>query len=134
MGRYEKSSPEPFIKTNEFYDFLNNKLIFILPLFAVFYVGMSELWGWPEADRVSGSIALATALLKGILLVNRKLWQDSPATGDGDLVINETDPEKPVWRMEWKTPLAAIPNKKTVTFKIVDESDPDELDRQILSQ
>lgn len=116
------------------YSFLNNYVIFALLFWTGFYGLGGSAWGWPNSESVVFVMVLAIFTLKALLIIARVRWMRNPATGDGDLVVNETDVDKPVWRFEWKTPLGRIPQKKILIVKVVNESNPADFDRPVISQ
>lgn len=53
--------------SNKVYDILTWIAKIFLPALATFYVALSEIWGFPYSDKISGTV-IAIVLFLGILL------------------------------------------------------------------
>lgn len=55
------------------------------------YFALAQIWGWPHAEQVMGSIAAVNVFVGVVLAVASKIWNNSDAKYDG--VIDVHDPE-----------------------------------------
>lgn len=56
--------------SNKVYDILKRICMIGMPAFITFYTALAALWGWPNAELVSGSLAAANAFLGALLGVS----------------------------------------------------------------
>lgn len=83
--------------SNKVYDTLKFIVLIGLPAFAAFYLGLSQVWGFPEPEKVGTSIGLLAAFLGALLQIsNSKYKSDNPGDpGDpqGELKFVGNDPD-----------------------------------------
>lgn len=53
------------------YDFLRYTVEFILPALAVAYAGLSVFWGFPDSDKIVGTIGIIGVLIGSIIKINQ---------------------------------------------------------------
>lgn len=101
------------IFTNKIYDTMKWIAQYLLPASATLYFAIAQLWNLPYAEQIVGTITAIDAFL-GILLG----ISSAGYSGDGRFIVDKSDPEKDIYRIEYDNDLDVIENKKTVTLKI----------------
>lgn len=56
-----------YLLPNEIYDLIKFIVTVIMPAASVAYVGLAGIWGWPYADEVSRTIAVAYTFLCAVM-------------------------------------------------------------------
>lgn len=100
--------------SNKTYDRIKWVAQILLPAIATFWFTISNLWGLPYCDKILGTISAIMLLLGALLKVSTSKY-----AGDGDMVIDTTDPDLDIFRMEVNNSLDSLMNKDSVTFKVV---------------
>ena len=63
--------------SNDTYDILKKLTILWLPAISALYVGLSQIWGFPYAEQVAGTIALVCTFLGTVLQIStKKYWEE----------------------------------------------------------
>lgn len=101
---------------NKLYDKLKFIAQFVLPALGTLYFSLSGIWGFPYGEQVVGTITAIDTFLGVLLGISSANYK-----GDGSIVVNTTDPEKDVYRLELNYPVTDLSEKKNVTFKINNE-------------
>ena len=101
---------------NKLYDKLKFIAQFVLPALGTLYFSLSGIWGFPYGEQVVGTITAIDTFLGVLLGISSANYK-----GDGSIVVNTTDPEKDVYRLELNYPVTNLSEKKNVTFKINNE-------------
>lgn len=65
-----------FTFTNKIYDVLKFLTQVALPAIAVFYAAMAEVWGFPYAQEIPGTIAALVLLLGTLLQISSALYSN----------------------------------------------------------
>lgn len=90
----------------------------VLPAFSALYLGLAQLWGLPEPEKVVGTIALLTTFLGVVLLISRNNFNRSDAGYDGTMVVI-SDPGGPkTFSMELDTSPEMLEYKDKVVFNV----------------
>lgn len=101
---------------NKIYDALKFIAQFVLPALGTLYFSLSGIWGFPYGEQVVGTITAIDTFLGVILGISSANYN-----GDGKIVVNTTDPDKDVYRLELNYPVADLSEKESVTFKVNQE-------------
>lgn len=113
----QSSEKAPFL-TNKWYDYLTWLVRYGLPGTGALYFTLAQIWGLPAGEQVVGTIT-AVALFLGVILgISAKQYRDSDARIDGALVIDTTDPEKDVYRLDLDTQLEDLPGKNEIVLRV----------------
>jgi hypothetical protein len=102
--------------SNKQYDVLKFLALVLLPAASTFYVTLGNLWGFPEVEKVVGTIVAIDTLL-GLMLKNASTNYE----GDGDLVVT-TDPSEgdKYLGLNANKPVTELEKKDLVQFKVVE--------------
>jgi hypothetical protein len=103
------------VLTNKVYDVMKWIAQYFLPGLGALYFALAGIWGFPYGEEVVGTLVAVDAFL-GLLLGLSSL--NYP--GEGSLVVNTTDPDKDVYRLELSIPVEQLANRRQLTFKIDD--------------
>jgi hypothetical protein len=104
--------------TNAQYDLLKKVVQLGLPALGTLYAGLAQLWNWPYAAEIVGSIALLTVFGGVLLGFSSRSYDQSDTKYDGEVVVNLSDPTKSVYDFQTSGPVGAIADKKEVIFKV----------------
>lgn len=100
--------------TNKTYDILKWIAQYLLPGFGTFWFAISSIWGIPCGEQVLGTITAFDTFLGIILGISSSGYE-----GDGVMIVNTSDPERDIYRMELNHPVEDLDNKEQVTFKVI---------------
>ena len=113
----QKSTKAPFL-SNAWYDHITWLVRYGLPGIGTLYFTLAQIWGLPAGEQVVGTIT-AVALFLGVVLgVSSRQYRDSDERIDGALVVDTSDPEKDVYRLDLVTELEALPGKDEIILKV----------------
>ena len=113
----QNSARAPFL-SNKAYDNLTWVVRFGLPGLGTLYFSLAQIWGLPAGEEVLGTIT-SLALFLGILLgISSRQYQASDERTDGSLIVDTSDPEKDVYRLDLTTQLDDIPGKNEIVLKV----------------
>lgn len=111
---------------NKNYDHLKDLVTMVLPALVTFYAGMGILWGWDYVEQVVASAGLLITFL-GVLIkvASTKYGQVQaenpvlPAGGyDGELLLNDTDPERDVFSLNIDKDIYELGAKQQIVLKV----------------
>ena len=99
--------------TNKVYDRLKWIAQYLLPALGTLYFAISSIWHLPYGEQVLGTITALDTFLGAILGLSSANYP-----GDGTMVVDRSDPEKDIYRMEVNGSIDDLGNKETVMFKV----------------
>ena len=99
------------------YDIMKWVVIIALPAFSTFYAALANIWGFPEADKVVGTITALTLLLGLLLGVSTLSYNKSDAKYDGSLNVEQTE-DKLVYTLDVGDALENLASKKSISLKV----------------
>lgn len=99
--------------SNKTYDVIKYIAQYLLPALGTLYFTISQIWGLPYGEQIVGTITAIDTCL-GILLG----ISSAKYTGDGVMFVDESDPDKNVYRMELNSAIELLANKDSVTFMV----------------
>ncbi len=100
--------------TNKTYDTLKWVAQYLLPGLGTLYFTLSGIWGLPYGEQVVGTITAVDTFLGILLGISSSKYQ-----GDGTMVIDTSDPERDIYRMELSDSVESLKDKTSVNFKVV---------------
>lgn len=100
--------------SNKVYDTLKWVALYLLPALGTLYFALSGIWGFPYGEQVVGTITAVDTFLGVILGISTHNYN-----GDGTMTVDSTDEDKDVYNLALETPIEELPNRKTITFKVV---------------
>lgn len=77
------------------------------------WLAIAKAWNLPYTVEIGTTIAAIGAFIGLVVKVS-----DGNYHGDGEMVINDEDPEKDVYTLQLNTPIEDLGDKKTITFKV----------------
>lgn len=102
--------------TNKLYDQLKFLALVLLPALGSLYFALAAIWGFPNAEKVIGSITAIDTFLGIVLHLSNAQYYKNDANFDGTLHV--TDEEPPQVLAEFKTAPADLPGKHSVEMNI----------------
>ena len=113
----QSSARAPFL-SNNVYDNLNWVVRFGLPGLGALYFSLAQIWGLPAGEQVLGTIT-SLALFFGVLLgISSRQYKASDERTDGSLIVDTSNPEKDVYRLDLTTQLDDLPGKDEIVLKV----------------
>jgi len=105
------------------YDTFLRATLYVLPGIGAFYFALAQIWGFPAATQVLGTIAALETLLGVIIGISKKSYKESDAPYDGAVIVDTTGGTEK-WSFEPGIPLSELPRMDSVTLKVlnVDET------------
>lgn len=113
----EEAAPKAML-TDTSYNVLKDFVTMYIPALITLYSGLAVLWEWPNSDKVIASAALVLTFLGVIVKVASSRYAKQDPTYDGSIVLNETDPDKDVFRIELEHDLQSLGDKKDLLIKV----------------
>lgn len=92
---------------------------YLLPALGTLYFALATIWGFPEPEKVIGSITALDIFLGVVLGISKKSYDNSEAKYDGALVVDtnhETGNER--YSLEVGIPMDDIRDKSEILFKV----------------
>lgn len=99
--------------TNSTYDKLKWVAQYLLPGLGTLYFALSNIWGLPNGEQVVGTITAVDAFIGMLLGISSSNYD-----GDGTMVIDTSNPDRDIYRMELANPVETLADKESVTFKV----------------
>lgn len=99
--------------TNEQYDILKKIAQYILPALGTLYFTLSGIWGLPYGEQIVGTLTAIDTFLGILLGISSKNY-----AGDGIMIVDTSNPEKDVYRMELEDDVENLSQKEYVTFRV----------------
>lgn len=106
-----KNNGEMF--SNNTYDILKWIAQILLPSLGTLYFTLSSLWNLPFTNEVIGTITAVDTFLGFLLERSSAKYQ-----GDGVMLVDKSDDDVDVYRMELNGPVESLGDKNSVTFKV----------------
>ena len=100
--------------SNDVYDKLKWVAQIMLPALGTLWFTISSIWGIPFGNEVLGTITAIDLFLGGLLGLSKRSYE-----GDGTMIVDTSNPERDIYRMELSDPLDHLTAKDYVTFKVV---------------
>ena len=111
------SDPKMPFLSDKVYGKLRIFVEILLPAVSTLYFTLAQIWGFPNPEKVVGSIAAITTFLGLILRSARRSYNNSDAKYDGNLNVLEED-GKTVFSLDLKADPETLSEKKDITFKV----------------
>jgi len=67
------------------YDRLKLTALILLPAIGALYFGLAQIWGWPAADKVSGTVSVLEVFAGVAVAWLKSIYSASGAQYDGEL-------------------------------------------------
>lgn len=110
-----------FILSDRLYNGAKRFVQIILPAISALYFGLAQIWGFPDPEKVVGTIACVQLFLGICLGISSKTYNDLNAGEVGQLVIIQDELGHKTYSLELKGDPETIDNKDEVTFKVLKE-------------
>ena len=101
------------VLSNKMYDRLKWIAQYLLPALAALWLGLAKVWSLPYGSEIGATISLIDVALGTILGISSSNYK-----GDGNLVVNTSDPEKDVYNLQLNGDISELTKKKSVTFTV----------------
>ena len=88
------------------------------PATGTLYFTIAQIWGLPYGEQVVGTLTAITLFCGIVLAVSKKQYDSSGAGASGTILIDTSDPEKDVYRLELIDPVESLRDKNSVTFTV----------------
>lgn len=101
------------ILTNETYDKLKWIAQILIPALGTLYFALCRIWGLPYGEQILGTVVSIDTFLGALLGLSSANYQ-----GDGTMIVDKSDPEKDIYRMEINGSVDELGEKDQVLFKV----------------
>lgn len=101
------------VLNNKAYDCIKWIAQYLLPALATLWITLAKIWGLPYGTEIGATITGIDLFLGAILGISSHNYN-----GDGTIVVNEDDPTKDVYTLEYNGDINEITDKKSVTFSV----------------
>jgi len=92
---------------------------FFLPASGTLYFALSSIWGLPYGEQIIGSITAFNIFLGVILGISTHEYNKTvDAQSDGQLLIDSSDPNRDIYRLDLGANLEILGEKRTVTLSV----------------
>lgn len=118
MGRRVAETKKPGIVGNHTYDALKWVAQVVLPGLATLYLAVGTIWGLPNIEQVVGTITALDVFLGLLLGVSAEKYKKSDLRFDGDLIVDQSDPNKDLYSLELGIPIEDVQTKDEIALKI----------------
>lgn len=115
-----QSTPDTVKKTllsNGVYDILKHGAQFGFPAVIALYYALSQVWGFPNAEQVMGTLAAINVFIGGLVGTSAKAYKSSGAKYDGVLDIKEEN-AKITATLNLDGPAEDLLTQSEATFKV----------------
>lgn len=113
-----KDLKQPLL-TGGTYDFLKRVVQIGFPAAIVLYTALAGYWGWQNTEQIVGSAGAIVIFLGVVLEISSSRYKKLPSPSDGEVVINDTDPEKDVIRLEIDQTWSELADKGQIVLNVV---------------
>lgn len=117
-GPDHKGPERDYILSNGTYNFLKQTVQIGLPASGALYFALAQIWGFPKAEEVVGSIAAISAFLGIFLGYSSHSYNNSEAKYDGVIDVAAQEFGKTLFMLNLDSDPENLDQKKEVTFKI----------------
>ena len=111
-------SAKPSFLGQNAYEFLRWMTQYVVPGVGTLYFALASIWGFPYGEQVVGTTVALTTFLGVIIGISRAQYNSSGQAFDGIMVVDESDPEKDVYRLTLNRPVGELADLSAVTFKV----------------
>lgn len=106
-----------FVFSDTTYNLLKRLVQVFLPALSALYFGLAQIWGFPNAEQVVGTIAVLTTFLGVSLGISTATYEKSGAAYDGKLLITPTE-DKTIMSLELNEDAGDLQGKDSIRFKV----------------
>lgn len=103
---------------NRTYDRMKFVTTIVLPALGALYFGLAGIWGFPYGEQVVGTITLLVTFLGVCLKISDSSYKKLPEAYDGALVVNDTDPDHDIYRIELDTDIIELGKKDSLKLRV----------------
>lgn len=107
-----------FVLSNRAYDYTKRLVQVILPAVSSAYFTLAAIYGWDNADKVVGTIAVITTFLGVTLGISTVQYNKSDAPYDGTINVTENDEGTRVFSMELDVDPDQIPESRNFNLRV----------------
>lgn len=109
--------------SNGLYDQVKRSATVLLPGFSALYFALAQIWGLPAAEQVVGTVAAVNVFLGLLMSLSTKAYNSNGLNLDGDLHVITEDDGKAYTGVALNDIPEVVRDQKTVTLRVVDQTD-----------
>ena len=113
------STTKPLLSSSV-YDKLKHTVAIVLPALAALYIGLGQVWHFPNIEEVSGSIATVNTFLGVLLGLSTKSYNNSSDKYDGVIQVDDSGPKTKISLVVNGDPHDVLRSENDLTFKVSD--------------
>lgn len=103
---------------NRTYDRMKFVTTIVLPALGALYFGLAGIWGFPYGEQVVGTITLLVTFLGICLKISDTTYKKVPEVFDGTLVVNDTNPDRDIYRFELDSDIIELGQKDSLKLRV----------------
>ncbi|QFP94994.1 hypothetical protein SEA_NAPOLEONB_26 [Arthrobacter phage NapoleonB] len=117
-----------FVLSDKVYDTLNATVKYVLPALGTLYSALALLWGFPEPEKVVGTVVALATFFGVILALSKRTYSKVQAAAvqsavnalplGGSFVIDTTNPEKDFATLELETGFDKLADGDPLVLKV----------------
>lgn len=104
--------------SNKLYDVLRALTQYALPAIGALYFALATIWGLPFAEQVLGTIAAIEIFIGTIIGISKRSYDQSDVKYHGSLVVDESDVNRDIYRIELNEDPHDIKTKPDLNLKV----------------
>lgn len=115
-----KATTTKLTMSKELYDGTKFAAQVVIPALGTLYFALASIWGLQDTAQVVGTLTALDTFLGILLGISTSGFNKTAAAslGDGNLVVDTTDPSKDTYSLELTTPLEELAGKDSITLKV----------------
>lgn len=102
------------------YDKLKHTVAIVLPAVAALYIGLGQIWHFPNIEQVSGTVATLNTFLGVLLGLATRSYNNSDTKYAGVIQVDDTGLKKNISLVVNGDPEEVLASSNEVTFKVTD--------------
>jgi len=108
--------------SNTNYDLARKIINYWLPALGTLYFTLSSIWAeLPFSSEVVATLTAFVVFTNVVLGVSKHKYENNPENFDGDIVVDDSYPEKNYARLELNEPVPKLQKKKIITMRVRNE-------------
>lgn len=92
------------------------------PALIALYITLSETWNWGYQTEITATLVGLNVFIGVVVKIFRYRYDKSIEKYDGAVVVNQTDPMKSIFALEFNESPAQIPEMKEIRMKVVEDA------------
>lgn len=114
----KRTKTKPAMLSNQVYDIFKLVATVGLPGIGTLYFALAQIWGFPAAEQVVGTIAALNVFFGLLLQIATKTYNGGDVKYDGDVEVTTADDGKKKYLLNLNGDPEDLANKQAITFRV----------------